>query len=319
MNSAEDIDNKKKFESSIPSIEMAHYYIYELNRMDLSKITDKELSDKLLGYFPSIPYNNHQFIPAGMELYRARLDEGEEPFKLTKLIYMRESEDIEDYGRANRPHERTFYCSTNMKVAATEVIQNIPEDNFWHNERMASVTVGVWRVKKPLFVSNVFHGQKLHEVRKDIKFAYEIYQKQKARWKGSPHVRFVEDMLCDFFANQFTKEVKHYEEFNYKISALYSSLVRNLRKVTIFNPDLKTIDGIKYPSVAIRYKGDNLAIFHEAFMDGKMELIRAEQLICANTHLDKRNPLVAEERKSDSIKNGVIDWHPHFAFCEVKK
>jgi hypothetical protein len=301
-----DSDNHKKdLESSIPSIEMALFYVSELKKLDLSKLSDRELETIFFSYFPTIPYNNYQFISADVETYRARIDEGEDPFSFVKDIFVRDSDKITNYGRANRPHQQIFYSSSHVKVAATEVVQNISPENYWFGKDIATVTVGVWRIKKPLLVSIMNNSSSLRKVRDDIRKSYNRYHDRIFNMKLSNHVIFVDDILSEFITEQFTREVK--EEHDYKISALYSNAIKLLRNIPEFKPGFKLFDGIRYPSVATRYIGDNLAIFMEPFVEGKFELVRAEQVVCI-TKNDRRNPMVAEKAKSKKIKNGKIEW-----------
>lgn len=299
------INHRKELEDSIPSIKMALYYVSEIKKLNLSKLNDKELESIFFKYFPTIPYNNKEYISANVETYRARIDEGEDPFIFIKDIYIRDSDKITTYGRANRPHQQVFYGSSHAKVAATEVVQNISPENYWYGKDCATATIGVWRIKKPLHVTIMNNSSFLRNGRDDIKKSYDRYHDQIFRMKLSNHVILVDDILTEFFTEQFTKEV--IEEYDYKITALYSNAVRILRNIPELNSGFNLFDGIRYPSVATRYIGDNLAIFIDSFNEGKLELIRAEQVFCV-TKNDRRNPMVIEKAKSKGIKNGKIEW-----------
>ena len=66
-------------------------------------------------------------------------------------------------------------------------------------------------------------------------------------------------------------------------------------------------DGINYPSVAMKYKGDNQAIFIES-ADTKLEFTNALNVICGNVDFQNGEFTTGIHNEAESIVNGEITW-----------
>ncbi len=280
-------------------------YIAELESIDLSLISDIELEEKIDNYFPLIPYPTVK-IPAGVEIFRARVNKGVKPYVKTKDIYMPPASLITEYGRSNKPEERIFYGATNYRLATFEVIQNL-KNSISPKSEVVFLTVGVYKTKEVLHLANIIHSPILHANRKDI---FKAFEKNRGlldsnKWMGEELVN-ADNLICQFFANQFTKsEIKSH--FDYRISAFYSRRLNHMNRFIAPEFASEKFDGVYYPSVAMKYKGDNQSIFEDS-ANKKLELINAIHVTCGNLDFDKGDFTSGIMHEAESIKDGVITW-----------
>lgn len=278
--------------------------IDSLKKLDLSKISDGELKELINSYFNIVPFTGGT-IPAGTELFRARVNIGEKPFNTVSDLYAPPAELISKYGRLNKPNERVFYCASNFKLAAFEVIQDL-KYSFNPSREVAFLTIGIWRAKKDLHLACVHHDPKLHDIRKDILEAYEKNQKILFNGNISEQTAISNNLILQFFAEELTKDNLK-GDFDYKISNFYITTLKEANKYVAPQHESSKFDGLNYPSVAMKYKGDNQAFFLES-ADTKLEFVNAIQIICANLDFDNGDFLPGILYEAESITDGNIIW-----------
>ena len=284
-------------------------YIVELEGLNLKAISFDDLQKLVLNYFPVLPIPASE-IPVGEKIYRARLniENNNKAFTLAERITAPKSEYVKEFGRANKINEPIFYASSNYLMAAFEVMQYYKTNDFI-NDKILFLTVGEWEVKQKLNIAQIVHSDKTHSIRKDIQ---ENYLKRKAILDhGILTGEFKQDvvdaatLICDFFANQFTKENVN-SHHDYKLSACYVERIKNIREYQSITEENK-LDGVNYPSVAIKYKGDNQAIFIES-VEAKLKLVNAYQLVCFYVNYSEFGCTSKILHEAESIENGIITW-----------
>jgi hypothetical protein len=305
---------QKEFENRFTKTSDSIKYISELESLDLTSISDEQLEEKIDTYFHLFPYTS-SIIPVGSELFRARLNIGELPFYEVKDIYAPAIDLISNYGRANRPNERVFYSASNFKLASFEVVQNY-KNIYSHKGQVAFLTIGIWKVKEELHLANIIHSPILHDLRNDILDAFNKNKKLLSNGTLKDDNVNAANMILQFFSDQYTKE-KIKSGHDYKISAFYAHRL-NIGNEFIANEyQSDKFDGINYPSVALKFKGDNQALFIKS-ADEKLEIINAFQVLCTNFDFDNGEFLSGVVYEAESITDGLIKWKSEFYKSDLK-
>jgi len=293
-----------EFHKRFTKVKDALQFIEAVEKLDLSKISDDELGEMIDQNVPIFPYTSAT-IPAGTKLFRARLNKKNKPYLKTKDIFIPPIDKINEYGRANKPHEQIFYCASNFKLAAFEVIQDF-RYSLVPQKEIAFLTIGIWKTKIDLHVASIVHSPFLRKIREDIN---EHYNEIENILNGEHHNRefaTAGNLVFQFFADQFTKH-KIESHCDYRISALYSRRLRHANSVISEHYQNEKFDGINYPSVAMAYKGDNQALFFETASE-KLELVNAIQVVCGNIDFKNASFTVKVLDEAERIKNGNIQW-----------
>ncbi|MES2656065.1 MAG: hypothetical protein V4620_10780 [Bacteroidota bacterium] len=299
-------DDSKQFHESFIKASDALDAINELNKLDLSEIHETDLEKILNDKFRWFPIT-HDTIPAGTELFRARVNINRQPFNKVADIFAPPSDCIMTYGRANRQGERIFYCASNYKLATLEVVQWLKKNRF-PNKEIVFLTMGIWRTKVDLNVACIIDSPILHETRSDINEFYKEVQKSLNRGDLSQDLVNANNLISKFFSDQFTKDniSSHHD---YKISALYTSTIKEGNNYIAPQFKNEKFDGINYPSVAMKYQGDNQALFIETAQDtNKLEIINAIQLMCYNIDFENGDFMDGTLHEAQEISNGIIKW-----------
>jgi len=303
-----DNSNKKLYEGRLPDPVDILTSIEKLRNLDLAKISDTAIADLITNYFNIILFNDY-VIPAGSLIYRTRFNRNMEPFSSVKKIYVPPAEKIAKYGRANKTGERVFYGSVNCNVALYEVLQNYRRDNIKKDKRLF-FTIGVWKVLSDLHVSNIIDNTKIYNIRPDIFQAYQNEQKSALSGvlKGTKSLKTAisESLIFKYFAEEFTKE-RTKKDPDYKVSNFYISCLREMNQTISQKFEDEKFDGINYPSVAMKYKGDNQAIFIES-ADNKLKLEDVLLIQCRNIDFKDIDFKVEILGKAKSISNDKIVW-----------
>ena len=187
---------------------------------------------------------------------------------------------VTSLGRANLPRQPVFYCSTNEETVVREVTQWYINDNGRANDLITKkvmgmdwspftcmMTISAWIVKEDLNIGLLFGGEQKRSlaIQDCAKRRYNLANGETSNYIKSKNI------LLDFFSDEFGKlAVRH--EFDYVYSALYSSSVLNNHNY-IENASIQ-FDGIKYPSIANDFRGENYAISETAFKT-KFEFVGA--------------------------------------------
>lgn len=293
-----------EYEERINKPEEALRKIQFLKTLDLSKINDLELTKLINNSFNIIPFTSG-IISAGTQLFRARINHEKSSFNCIKDIYTPPACCIKEYGRANKPGERVFYCASNLKLAAFEVL-NYSKSKLDVSLDNLIITIGIWRPKVDLHVACIYDDRKLHPLRKDILDDYLINQDMLFNGNISDNAAVSNSLLLQFFAEEFTKS-NIINTNDYKISSFYFSTLRQSNSYISEKHKSEKFDGLNYPSIAMKYRGDNQAIFIES-SDSKLELIDAIEINCKNIDFDIPDfePLIINE--TESINKGKISW-----------
>ena len=207
---------KEEFEERFTKTSQAVEFISELEKLDLSQISGEDLENKIDDCFNIIPYTSGT-IPAGSELFRARVNIGNKPYDLVKDIYVPHIDLIKTYGRANRPNEKIFDSASNFKLASFEVIQNL-RNSILPKDEIAYLTIGVWRVKEELHLTSVIYSPILHSLRQDILEAFTHDQKLLNNGSLKEDTVTAHNLISQFFADQYTKSnIKSHHDYNHPI------------------------------------------------------------------------------------------------------
>ena len=241
----------------------------------------------------------HKYIGLGLN------NDNAEPFNYIHEIYAPPIDCIMKYGRANKPRERVFYCSSNFKLAAFEVLQELKNVVNIKN-KVVFLTIGIWKTKSPLHVSNIIYSPVLHKFRTDILSAFQQSKEDLFNGEFSDDTKTASSLLLQFFAEEFTKD-KIKNDSDYRISNYYINSLRNANKVVAPQFSDEKFDGINYPSVAMKYWGDNQAIFIES-SDTKLEAINALQVVCSNIDFENSEFTPGIIHEAEYINGDKIVW-----------
>jgi hypothetical protein len=294
------------FENRFPNSANVIKSVKELEKLDLENISDTDLAKIIDDRFPLIPINTAK-IPVGTILFRARVNKNEQPYDKVSQIGVPPSNLIKEFGRANKPFEQVFYCASNYKLAAFELLQAY-KHHFNAKYQVVFMTIGVWEVTQELHVASIIHSEVLHELRDDI--VLSLKQHKKIFDNGSLKEDTVQasELISQFFSNQFTKMVIR-GTYDYRISAFYSKRIQEVNDLIYDTYSTSKFDGINYPSVSMKYIADNQAIFNDSFKN-KMKIIDALEIVASN--LDFKNPdfLPGILHNTIAINGDDIEWNP---------
>ena len=268
---------KNDFENGFMPLDRAIKFIDEFKNLDLENIEFDVLKQLTIKYFPFIPMFPIT-VPYGSLLYRARAIPYNQPTydKLADFKPPGKQYQKNEFGRANKPYQTLFYCSTEMKVAAMEVCQdykNIRNPQF----EVGWVVIGVWKVIDycGLLLSNLCFSDDALSNRKDVQselLSYQNQMKQNSQKHPLPENTIkVTELLLKFFSEEFSKN-KINNHNDYKLSTAYADRLFSNKNVNIF-------DGLRYPSVPMKYLGDNIVLSENSYKN-KLELVNTFFITC---------------------------------------
>ncbi|MGO2103745.1 MAG: RES domain-containing protein [Psychroflexus halocasei] len=272
-------DLEKQLESRFPEIKVLEKRIAELNSLDLNKISISELKDKINNYFPIINYGEVKW-DSRYHIFRVRRNinnKFDEPFKSLEKIGLRPA-DGTPFGRANNENQAVFYGSHEGDLALFESCQNLQEFQRFEPQNF---TMGIWKVKdnRKLRLVPIIDSELTKKNRPDIQKAIELGDKLIEEQLTSEKIIKGSKLISNFFAEQFAKsEIKSPND--YKISSFFSDYIKRVN-------DLSRIkfDGILYPSVAHKYRAENVALFPESL--DKLEFVKCLSVTCYNFRFDE--------------------------------
>ena len=265
------------FDNGFMSKDRAIKFINNFKNLDLKNIEYDTLKELVIKYFPFIPIPPIT-LPFDTLLFRARTIPYNKPPYTNFSDFTPPSKKYQknEFGRANKPFQPVFYCSTDMKVAAMEVCKdykNIRNPQY----EVGWVVVGIWKVIDycGLQLSNLCYSDKALYVRDDIKAEVQSYKKilNKTAENGQSlpdNTKIVTELLMKFFSDEFSKNniITHND---YKISTVYAD--------RLFSNPTNIFDGIRYPSVPMKYKGDNIVLSESSYKN-KLELVNTLFVTC---------------------------------------
>lgn len=289
-------------------METALKFSDKLNSLDLKQISLEKLTELIDGVFHMIPMTRG-FIDKGAVLYRARVNKkGKGSFKKFSDFGMAPSKCIEDFGRANEPEERIFYSANNLQLACGEVLQDL-KYKFNPNNEFGYTTVSLWEVQRKLHFATLYYSPKVTKFREDIaKFKRKNQDYTKAEKIIKDSIIDVSDIILEFFCEEFAKDnIKSKED--YKISTFYAKRVKETNGFIAPQHDENKFDGIIYPSVAMRYKGDNVALF-DTDLDTKIKFKTAFEVVCVDFDFEKADFKSYFKHELKEInKKGELEWN----------
>jgi RES domain len=273
--------DSKEFESRFPSKEVALEFISKLRGLTLKDISLNELDGLIDEAFHMIPFGLG-VIPKDKLLYRARVNEKDKQFLHLDQLTLRKHQDVKSFGRANQPGESIFYCSTNMNLACGEVLQDM-RYSFQPKYEAGFATVSVWKTIKEIRVAPMYYSDEVTKVRKDIAAYKEGNRKQLKEWNKVSHATLeISDLIMEFFCDEFSKGDINYED-DYKFSVSYTRRLQDANTLIAPEHRKERFDGVVYPSVALKFAGDNVALFDDNLYT-KIKFQTAYEVVC--THFD---------------------------------
>jgi hypothetical protein len=298
--------NVKEFERRFPSKDVILDFIGKLRGLTLKDISLKELDELINNVIPLIPFSLG-VIPKDTFLYRARVNEKGKKFLHLDQLTLRKHKDVKSFGRANQPGESIFYCSTNMNLACGEVLQDL-RYSFQPKYEVGFATVSVWKILKDIRVAPIYYSENVTKVRKDIAAYKEGNKKQVREWNNVSHATLdVSDLIMEFFCDEFSKS-DIITEHDYKFSVSYTRRLQHAN--TLIAPEHKkeAFDGIVYPSVALKFAGDNVALFDDNLYK-KIKFQTAYEVACTHFDFDIGTLNSFFLNEIDSIDSeGTIAW-----------
>ncbi|MBU1099797.1 MAG: RES domain-containing protein [Bacteroidetes bacterium] len=302
-----DAFNITRFENQFPTLKEAINFISKLRDLDLSKISLDELGEMIDNGLKTIPFATGT-IPKGQTLFRARVNENDISFENISQLGLIPRLKVSDFGRANRPNDAVFYCADNFELSCGEVLQNIKYSSNPKRE-IGITTVSEWVTMKDLHISPIYYSKNVMEWRKDIT-EFKKNNSDFIRAKGTIKSKTldVSDLILEFFCDEFSKS-KILTTNDYKFSVWYVMRLKKMNDQIASQHANKKFDGVVYPSVAMKFKGDNIALYDKN-LSSKITFKTASEMACADFDFENASFKSFKIRKLDSIgKNGKLNWH----------
>ena len=207
--------------------------IERLKSLDLRTCTDEEI----LGLLSQINKCGvaYTYIHAGSLLFRATiLEDHEIPPSHERLSYKPKHLN-HSYQRASCPNETMFYATypdnresnwmQNGKVAALQEVCPWLRDSL--TSLLKNTAVGVWKVIKPLSLFTLTHLS-----RKSSSLNLQKVQTDLEKFIMKEHANESDNLIAfqNFISDEFNKKVSSGNEYEYRISALFTQLILSKNK-----------------------------------------------------------------------------------------
>jgi CRISPR/Cas system-associated endoribonuclease Cas2 len=234
--------------------------VESLKSLNLERTPDCVIEKMLepLFYFPLV----HLEIQKGTIAVRTRIMDSEIFTSLDEISYRTEKTEEIKRGRCNDVGESVFYCSissSDIKAIETNYLEVLPDFEKNKNSMIQTVS-GRWRFQRNmniLVVGGDRNNPNLCRVGKD---KFKFYDSL----KNTPSIdaEYIEsvELIDSFLSFEFSKRVSEGEEYKYKISAIYSRMLRDIGYL-----------GIIYPSVKAKGAGLNLTLSRAAIDEGYLK------------------------------------------------
>jgi hypothetical protein len=283
----------------LPEIDAIKASVVELNQLDLSKISIEELNSKINACFPILNFGE-TIWDSKYYIFRARrnFNNDFEPYNHVCNIGIPPS-DITPFGRGNNEFDPIFYGSHGEDLPLFECCQNLTVHDKFEPQNF---TVGIWKVKpnETLRLVPIIWSEDVHKVRSDFQNFSQESDKKQSEWLTSVKVIEGSKIIRHFFADQFAKaHVKSVDD--YKISAWFTTMIKGMNKYTT-----EKFDGILYPSIANKYKDDNVAIYPSSL--SKLELVKCFSVVAYNFDFEKGTLVKGIISEGSILNNGDIKW-----------
>ena len=243
------IDELLKIYLTLSDNEIKQYFLTEI------AITEKELGED-----------------KGTFIIRGRVNCNGERFVHKKDLSYKPAEQNKLYQRASIPGKTMFYGSIGydengerndvraMGITLFESIKLMHDDNKLISFGEQVITLGYWKIIKPLKCFALAGAERFHNKNIDLKNLYQkfiIFINENNRQDLKP--------FYDFISTEFAKPIDD-NDLEYKLSANFADLIVG-----------KGFDGVIYPSVKTNGEsGYNIALTPDA-TDNKLQLFYAEE------------------------------------------
>jgi hypothetical protein len=284
--------------------EYIEFALKEIKQRDFSNHSFDQMKKIVHGYLGSTPVMETT-LKKGNFLARARTKKDDTPYNRFSKITVRDKQFVKSYGRAHRPDQSIFYCSTNHHIAIREATQ-WHQNNFGilinryisgdYNPNVIFVTVSIWKVIKDLKVASLFLNRDAMSADPVVKhFGNKAINENINNW--DERVVKSKNLILEFFSNEFAKKEIRSEK-DYLLSAYYAN--------EIYLTSAR-LDGVSYPTVALDYKGQNIAITEEAYKE-KLEFVTAYHNYVANIELNDDPMGIGEIYQVKERKGDILIW-----------
>lgn len=235
-------------------------------------------------------------LTKGSFLHRSRLNDKDnlDFNKIEQLSYRKDVDEINGYGRANKPKQSIFYCADKDYTAVFET-SRLNRSCLSEVCEFEIITTGKWELKQDLNYILMWKSPNAIERNSFVKeYNKKIDGIAKNKF-GEDSYKEIDNFLS-FLSSEFTKKVNSHDD--YKISCAFSN-VFYMREDLDFN-----VDGISYPSAQSAEYGINLALFPEKIKE-KIKLVSASRQTFI---LNKGQYIQIEDKQSKKIQSGNIYW-----------
>lgn len=215
--------------------------------------------------------------------------------RITEIKYLTNppKELINTYGRANFPHESIFYATFDPITALSEMRPNIGD----------LITISRWRLKTDydLTVTPIFkNSTKNGDVHNEMSLRANIeYRKQLKQYDDQLQKQL--DIILQFVADCFNKDVNDRNHFDYFLSSHYANRL-------LWELQNGEVDAILYPSVRQSLTMTNIALKPLVFTTNyELEFIE-ESIVTQNLSKTSTGWFMQGTGYSKNITNTTIIW-----------
>lgn len=202
----------------------------------------------------SIPF---VLYPKGSKFVRSRIHKNDEVFfeKVSDLSYIKDSQNIKTFGRANEPGQSVFYCADDDWLSFVEISQITSEKK---EKDFEYITNGVWISTEDILVVSLLTNDNIRGKNNEIDDLSKSFEEFFNSQTDESSKAFKN--LFQFLSKEFS-QVAEGNSNHYKITAAFTNYIFD---------SVKNADGILYPSTLYPSKGFNFA-FKPQVVDKKME------------------------------------------------
>lgn len=263
------------------------------NRIDLTTIDEIYLFKLLDYFFPTIPVGIN-LIQKGSVLYRGRPSGIGPSFKrVNDFSFVPFDEKLlsRKYGRCNRPTQSLFYCANSIEIAQMECLTH-------HTDfTIDTLSYGKWIAMEDILVADI-HLPEMQEIKVSrIANKREHFHNLLKVDLNEKEFEYA-NLISDFFGRQFGKSnITNDRQY------LYSVYLTN--RLLDGEVEGKKIDGVKYPSIATLYQGDNVVLKPEVILSHKLKLVETYEIISG---ISQGKLFSSLTNQSIEINNETIIW-----------
>lgn len=210
-----------------------------------------------------------------------------------KFLKYPPADKVSKYGRANLIGQSVFYCTSNPITALNEMKPQLGD----------LITTSIWKQKddnrflkiSPIFKITSLNGVVHNELSLKFTMAYKNSLKQHPK-----EIAEQIDVLLQFIADCFAKDVDYGNSYDYALSAFYANKILN-------DFEGGTIEALVYPSVADKLDFSNLAI-KPSIIDEHFELSEVTEGILVGSPKNSGGYSIEGSGWSKKFDQGNIIW-----------